>query len=140
MIFKNKFSKNCKSSKSCSSLPFGPTPDLSNLLQQSGACYLEIKLPSRLVVCKTRFYLFFKTLLEENCDTSFDSPMFCLLAAHKESCSRASSLQGHLAKKHKSRRSPPVRNDIYLSGENEDSYRYSQHWVLKPWIKQPRWV
>ena len=58
LIFKNEFPKNCKSSKSCSSLPFGPTPDLSNLLQQSGACYLEIKLPSRLVVCKTRFYLF----------------------------------------------------------------------------------
>ena len=58
LIFKNEFPKNCKSSKSCSSLPFGPTPDLSNLLQQSGDCYLEIKLPSRLVVCKTRFYLF----------------------------------------------------------------------------------
>ena len=57
-MFKNKFSKNCKSSKSCSSLPFGPTPDLSNLLQQSGAGYLENELPSRLVVCKTRFYLF----------------------------------------------------------------------------------
>ena len=48
-----------KFQKKCNSLPFGPTPDLSNLLQQSGACYLEIKLPSRLVVCKTRFYLLF---------------------------------------------------------------------------------